>query len=296
MELYRSKSVALIPAIGLGVALSVNAAADSSVNAVQQGGAQQNAAAQHSGQRSDASMHGARASDVIGMNVRNQRGEDLGEINDLVIDMNNERVHYAILAFGGIAGLGEKLFAYPMHVFTRAPDGESLVLAVDEERLEAAPGFERDQWPDWQQEEGYRAQVDRYFGPTVQVEPRPNMLLRRASELLDADVTSADEDVGDVEDLVIAMPGGQVQFAVVELDRGWSEPDRLTLLPLRAFERSRQQGDNLALRLDRGQVATAPGFPADNWPDLNAGYRGELNAWFDNFDMDDASADADATR
>ncbi len=295
MQWYRSKSLALVPAIGLGIGLSVNAAAESSANAVQQGDAQ-NAAVQHSGQRSDASMHGARASDVIGMNVRNQRGEDLGEINDLVVDVNNERVHYAILAFGGIAGLGEKLFAYPMHVFTRAPDGESLVLAVDEARLEAAPGFERDQWPDWRQEKGYRARVDRYFGPTVQVEPRPDMLLRRASELLDADVTSADEDVGDLEDLVIAMPGGQVQFAVVEFDRAWSAPDRLTLLPLRAFERSRQQDDNLALRLDRGQVATAPGFPADSWPDLDIEYRNELNAWFDNFDMDDASADADAPR
>jgi len=283
------KAAALVPAIGLSAALNVSVAQD-----VGRDDGERNAVQQQRGALSDArSAHGARVSEVIGMSVRNARGEDLGEIDDLVIDLNNERVHYAILAFGRIAGMGEKLFAYPMRVFSRGADADSLVLDVDEDRLAAAPGFERDQWPDWQDRDGYRARVDGHFGPTVQVEARPDMLLRRASELIDADITRTGEDVGDVEDLVIAMPGGQVQFVVAELDRGWADPERLILLPLRAFQRNGQEDDELALALEREQVATAPGFPAERWPDLDTEYRSELNAWFDNFDMNDATAEAE---
>jgi hypothetical protein len=208
--------------------------------------------------------------------------------------VNNQRVHYAILAFGGFMGMGEKLFAYPVRTFSVGRDGEALVLNVEKERLKQAPGFERDRWPDWTAEDGYRGEVDRYYGPKVQLEARPNMLLRRASELLDADVTAAagGDDIGDIEDMVVDMSNGEVQYVVAELEEGWGRPDRLTLLPLAAFQHRGQDDDNLALRLNQQQVATAPGFPQDRWPDLDRDYRSELQTWFDNFGLDDATARA----
>ena len=55
-----------------------------------------------------------RASKLIGSEVKNAQGENLGEIKDLVIDVNHGRVHYAILSFGGFLGMGDKLFAFPV--------------------------------------------------------------------------------------------------------------------------------------------------------------------------------------
>ena len=122
-----------------------------------------------------------RASQLIGKNVENSQGENLGEIKDLVIDVNNERVFYAILEFGGFLGLGEKLFAYPVRSFNQtSADTDKLVLNVDKDKLKAAPGFARDSWPDWL---AYGKQVDKYHGETVKLKSVPNQKLVRASSL-----------------------------------------------------------------------------------------------------------------
>ncbi|MCC7547318.1 MAG: PRC-barrel domain-containing protein [Burkholderiales bacterium] len=90
----------------------------------------------------DAIMRDLRVSELIGMDVRNAKGDDLGKINDVVLDVNNNRVHYAILSFGGFAGLGDKLFAYPVRMFQLGQNERSLMLNVSEEQLENAPDFE----------------------------------------------------------------------------------------------------------------------------------------------------------
>jgi sporulation protein YlmC with PRC-barrel domain len=55
-----------------------------------------------------------RMSQLIGMSVRNGRGERLGDVNDLVVDPQSGRVAYAVIGAGGFLGLGEKLSAFPM--------------------------------------------------------------------------------------------------------------------------------------------------------------------------------------
>jgi len=51
------------------------------------------------------------ASTLNGDKVVNQAGEDLGKIDDIMIDTPTGRVAYAVLSFGGFLGLGDKLFA-----------------------------------------------------------------------------------------------------------------------------------------------------------------------------------------
>jgi len=57
--------------------------------------------------------HDFRTADIIGLPVKNNKHEDLGKIDDLVIDMKNGEVRYAAIAYGGVAGIGSKLFAVP---------------------------------------------------------------------------------------------------------------------------------------------------------------------------------------
>ncbi|MBS0310422.1 MAG: PRC-barrel domain-containing protein, partial [Proteobacteria bacterium] len=54
------------------------------------------------------------SSTISGDKVVNRQGEDLGDIKDLMIDVENGRVAYAVLEFGGFLGLGSKLFAVPL--------------------------------------------------------------------------------------------------------------------------------------------------------------------------------------
>jgi sporulation protein YlmC with PRC-barrel domain len=83
----------------------------------------------------------------------NPRGEDLGNIEELMIDVNSGRVAYAVLSFGGILGIGDKLFAIPWDALKLDPDNKRFVLDVDKQTLEDAPGFDKDNWPKTTQHE-----------------------------------------------------------------------------------------------------------------------------------------------
>jgi sporulation protein YlmC with PRC-barrel domain len=44
-------------------------------------------------------------------------GEHLGKIEDLIIDLENGRIAYAVLSFGGFLDLRNKLFGIPWKLF-----------------------------------------------------------------------------------------------------------------------------------------------------------------------------------
>lgn len=84
---------------------------------------------------------------ITGTNVTNQKGESLGEIKDLMVDTSNGTITYAVLSFGGFLGLGDKYFAIPFEAFSVNTTTHKFVLNVDKDRLENAPGFDKDNWP-----------------------------------------------------------------------------------------------------------------------------------------------------
>lgn len=88
-----------------------------------------------------------RASEILGRDVQNAKGEDLGEIEDIVLDEGEGKIAYAVLSFGGFLGMGDRLFAIPYSAL-RPADEDTFVLDVSKEVLEKAPGFDKDNWPD----------------------------------------------------------------------------------------------------------------------------------------------------
>ena len=79
--------------------------------------------------------------------VRNLEGEDVGKIENLMIDIIHGRIAYAVLSFGGFLGMGNKLFAVPWESLSLDPEADGFVLSVDKEKLKNAPGFDRGKWP-----------------------------------------------------------------------------------------------------------------------------------------------------
>ena len=92
--------------------------------------------------------HVLSATTIIGDSVRNVDGEDLGKIEDLMIDLDHNRVAYAVVSFGGFLGMGDKYFAVPMESLALDPPNHQFILNVNRETLENAPGFDKDNWPD----------------------------------------------------------------------------------------------------------------------------------------------------
>ena len=93
-----------------------------------------------------------RSSKLVGMGVKNSKGEDLGKIEDLVIDERGH-VRYAAISFGGFLGFNNKYFAVPWRALKVKHDAGSsshhVELNVTKEYLDAAHGFPSDKWPDF---------------------------------------------------------------------------------------------------------------------------------------------------
>jgi len=89
------------------------------------------------------------ASTVAGDEVVNPGGESLGKVEEVVLDVDNDRIAYAVLSFGGLFGIGDKLFAVPWEALELDHENKRFVLDVPREKLERAPGFPKDEWPDF---------------------------------------------------------------------------------------------------------------------------------------------------
>ncbi len=103
------------------------------------------------------------ASSLTGDRVKNEAGEDLGKVDEIMIDIPSGRIAYAVLSFGGFLGMGNKLFAIPWSSFTVDEDEKCFVLNIDKATLENAPGFDKDNWPDMA-EPSFRSQIYDYYG------------------------------------------------------------------------------------------------------------------------------------
>lgn len=89
-----------------------------------------------------------KASDLIGSKVEGVDGKNLGSIKDLVIDPQDGDIQYAVLDFGGFAGIGDKYFAVPWQALQVDQDKKRLALDLHKKDLKDAPGFDKNNWPD----------------------------------------------------------------------------------------------------------------------------------------------------
>jgi len=103
------------------------------------------------------------ATTIIGDDVRNLQGEDIGEIEELMVNLADGCIAYAVLSFGGILGLGDKLFAVPWKALRMRPEEHAFVMDIRKEKLENAPGFDKDNWPNMSDIE-WAERVNSFYG------------------------------------------------------------------------------------------------------------------------------------
>lgn len=103
------------------------------------------------------------ADTLIGNDVHNLQDDTLGDIKEIMLDTNNGKIAYVVMSCGGFLGIGEKLFAIPWQALSLDTENKCFLLNADKAKLENAPGFDKDHWPDmanptWQKS------VDSYYG------------------------------------------------------------------------------------------------------------------------------------
>jgi len=113
------------------------------------------------------------ATALLNDRVRNSAGEDLGRIEDLAIDPETGSIQYAILSFGGLLGVGNKLFPIPWSSLRMSASRDHVLVDIDKETIRRAPAFERDAWPNWADPVWQRDIYDHYGRGRPVVVERP---------------------------------------------------------------------------------------------------------------------------
>ena len=102
----------------------------------------------HEGAHPNSSLKFLTASSIVGDKVHNLTGEHLGTIKDIMIDLRGGKIEYVVLEMGGFLGMGEKYFAIPFSLLKVDAKNQTFILNQGKETLKAAPGFDKDHWPE----------------------------------------------------------------------------------------------------------------------------------------------------
>ena len=93
---------------------------------------------------------------VEGTTVYNRQGEKLGTVTSVMVGKRNGRVQYAVLSFGGLFGMGEKVYPLPWDTLTYDTDKGGYMVDIDKDRMEGAPSYDRGNEPTYDRAYGER--------------------------------------------------------------------------------------------------------------------------------------------
>ena len=85
------------------------------------------------------------ASRVNGTPVFNRAGQRIGHIEDLSIDKVSGQVRYALLAFGGFLGIGDRFHPLPWSVLEYHTEKGGYIVPLGRPELETSPHFSKDE-------------------------------------------------------------------------------------------------------------------------------------------------------
>ncbi|MCD6679040.1 MAG: PRC-barrel domain-containing protein [Burkholderiaceae bacterium] len=106
-----------------------------------------------------------RASDLIGEDIVSRTGDGIGELEDLVIDMNHQRVHYAVLELDQGIASPERHVVVPLQALHQNLNGSALVLKVDDSDPRAMKSISDERWAHLD-DRAWVADIDRYLVAT----------------------------------------------------------------------------------------------------------------------------------
>lgn len=100
------------------------------------------------------------SNEIGGTEILSETGESLGVVDHLVIDPVAGKIAYAVVAFGGIMGLGQQSYAIPWGSVRFNSETGAFVTAITSQQIESAP--ERPH--DWHRDDPWHRRTFDHFG------------------------------------------------------------------------------------------------------------------------------------
>ena len=210
-----------------------------------------------------------RASELVGARVRNAEGDNLGEIEELVIPSGDQGEMLVVVSVGGILDVGDKLVALPYDDLRVSVDGDTFYFDRTEAQLKAAPAFTYEAEAEAQARAQRPAQRETQPAPATTARAAPdrpratapsaataakqaNVMLdvfdHRASDLIGATVLDdRGESVGKIDDIVVSTEDDKLH-AVLAIGGFAGFGAKLISMPLDDLQIT-SDGDNPQVRI-----------------------------------------------
>ncbi len=88
------------------------------------------------------------ASTIIGDKIKDKNGNQIGKIEEVVLDLTSGTISYVVLSVGGLAGIGDKLFAIPLQALSFDNVEKAFYLNAEKKSFKNLPGFDKLNWPE----------------------------------------------------------------------------------------------------------------------------------------------------
>lgn len=240
--------------------------------------------------------------------------EQIGSVEDIVLDFDQDQVQYLLVEVGGFLGIGSKTVAVPLDRAElrlagegEADDETAFVVQATEEELEQAPEFDPGLLPelgvpavDWDVDienfwvGGITAEETPAATEVATEEPAVTEAVTEepgaveaelqgvilASDLLGMTIRSADgDDIAEVQDVVVDSDTGEIQYLVIstnleELGGNW------VLVPPQGFSVNVDE-DVLVMNVGQDVLINAPNFAEDEFPDSSVeGWDAEIDTFW----------------
>jgi sporulation protein YlmC with PRC-barrel domain len=99
----------------------------------------------------------------IGKDVYDASGNHVGECEDLILDVESGCAKWAVLTAGQVLGMGGHDYVVPIQTISIESGTGRLVLSFNQDRLRGAPPYNRDNPPQWNDEQWTRS-IYTYYG------------------------------------------------------------------------------------------------------------------------------------
>ena len=217
------------------------------------------------------STYTLRASDIIGANLENAKGEGVGEVDDLIVSRKDDKL-MAIISVGGFLGIGDRLVSIPYEDLRIGKEADSIFLDASQSSLEKMPEFEYEEGESSGYEvmtikrgrAGSKVVVERVgYANSVeysQFRNEDSNYKLRVSDILGEEVENATGDnIGEVDDLIISRTGNKGLQAVVSVGGFLGIDDKLVTVPYSEM-RLGGNGDELYLAATEATLKARPAF------------------------------------
>jgi sporulation protein YlmC with PRC-barrel domain len=88
------------------------------------------------------------ASALMGNPVMSPEGASLGQIEEIMLDLDGGVIAYAVLSLSDLLGNDTMRYVVPWEALEVNTENHTLILDADDDVLQTAPGFDKNKWPD----------------------------------------------------------------------------------------------------------------------------------------------------